>query len=417
MNPIIQPGMHPDADTLTAFAEQLLAADERQQVLAHVAVCNRCREVIFLAQQAATGEPLTASATLNTPAKKPRAWWWGGLRWAWVPVGALAALIGVATVLHLRRVETQNQMARNSAPGSVLPQVAPPPAAQSVPPKPAETNAPQKAKPQIRRDQPSIQEKEEVLDQKGTARQRESTLGTAAQPIVVSPEVAVGSVHGTLTARAKATPYGGPMANEQQNAMQQLNAIQQNALARQNLNQAAQNFERKPTNDRRSIAQAAAPVSGTVPVQAEAAAKPTSLAPSPAPPSQISNELMKAHSFGISPAATAQLKKATTASLPGGAQPLSVAFGAGRTVALDTSGALFLSEDQGRHWQPVRTQWTGRAVLVRNMQDVRDLEAKDKAAALQQAAPPVRFELVNDKLQTWKSLDGKTWTAEPVPDK
>ena len=116
----------------------------------------------------------------------------------------------------------------------------------------------------------------------------------------------------------------------------------------------------------------------------------------------------------LSSAAIAQLKKTAAVDLPGGVQPLSVAFAAPRAVAIDTSGALFLSEDQGKHWQPIPTQWTGRAVLVRNMQP-----STDKADALQavQTIPAAHFELVNDKLQTWKSSDGKTWTAEPLPNK
>ncbi|MGC2698030.1 MAG: YCF48-related protein [Candidatus Angelobacter sp.] len=40
--------VHPDADTLTAFAEQLLPAGERQQVMTHLAACGTCREVVAL---------------------------------------------------------------------------------------------------------------------------------------------------------------------------------------------------------------------------------------------------------------------------------------------------------------------------------------------------------------------------------
>lgn len=42
--------VHPDSDTLTAFAEQLLSAPERQQVLTHLAACGDCREVLALSQ-------------------------------------------------------------------------------------------------------------------------------------------------------------------------------------------------------------------------------------------------------------------------------------------------------------------------------------------------------------------------------
>jgi hypothetical protein len=42
---------------------------------------------------------------------------------------------------------------------------------------------------------------------------------------------------------------------------------------------------------------------------------------------------------------------------------------------------------------------------------VRNLQAGTKDAALQ-ALPVTWFELVNDKLESWASADGKTWIAE-----
>jgi hypothetical protein len=40
---------HPDADTLTAYVEQLLPLSERKLVLEHISVCSDCREIVFLA--------------------------------------------------------------------------------------------------------------------------------------------------------------------------------------------------------------------------------------------------------------------------------------------------------------------------------------------------------------------------------
>src|SRR5215467_10646826 len=57
--------VHPDADTLTAFAEQLLPAPERQQVLTHLAACGDCREVLALSQvelPAAMTQPVLSPA-------------------------------------------------------------------------------------------------------------------------------------------------------------------------------------------------------------------------------------------------------------------------------------------------------------------------------------------------------------------
>jgi hypothetical protein len=43
-------GVHPDADTLTAYSEQLLPTPERQRVVKHLAACVDCREVLALSQ-------------------------------------------------------------------------------------------------------------------------------------------------------------------------------------------------------------------------------------------------------------------------------------------------------------------------------------------------------------------------------
>ena len=48
---------HPDADLLTAFAEQALLATERDGVLQHLALCGDCREVAALALPAADVAP------------------------------------------------------------------------------------------------------------------------------------------------------------------------------------------------------------------------------------------------------------------------------------------------------------------------------------------------------------------------
>ena len=90
--------MHPDAESLTAFAEQLLPAPERDQILVHMATCSRCREVVFLARTAAGEEqPAAVSLKAAVPAE-PRAPWFRGWRWAWIPVAALAGFVGFAVV-------------------------------------------------------------------------------------------------------------------------------------------------------------------------------------------------------------------------------------------------------------------------------------------------------------------------------
>src|SRR5215510_4991169 len=69
---------HPDADTLTAYAEQLLLQDERNRVLNHLAACGQCREVVMLSlsqiETVAQGAPDTLP-----PVRRRRFLWTPGL--------------------------------------------------------------------------------------------------------------------------------------------------------------------------------------------------------------------------------------------------------------------------------------------------------------------------------------------------
>src|SRR5579862_629757 len=135
-----QLGVHPDAETLNAFAERALAGQERQHVAAHLAVCGRCRDVVFLAHEAsvelepalaaAAAEPLAASLRARKPAPQvSKTPWLSRWRLAWVPAAALAAGISIAYIIHTRHQEPAGQMAKaenQAAPVSAVPSVPPP---------------------------------------------------------------------------------------------------------------------------------------------------------------------------------------------------------------------------------------------------------------------------------------------------
>jgi|SRR5208282_2276392 len=122
---------HPDADLLTAFAEQTLSAAERDSMLEHMALCGDCREVIALALPAAdiAAVPIAAEteADRTTPvlAKTERSWvtlagWpklgWPSLRWA-----ALGAGVVVVASLLLMHPGKLNQAMLPSANRQVTP--------------------------------------------------------------------------------------------------------------------------------------------------------------------------------------------------------------------------------------------------------------------------------------------------------
>jgi hypothetical protein len=97
--------------------------------------------------------------------------------------------------------------------------------------------------------------------------------------------------------------------------------------------------------------------------------------------------------------------------LPSGLRAESLAATGSRKLAIDTAGALFLSEESGDTWEQVTRQWTGRAVTVRT--ETSDSEAAgDSSSGTGAASPPIAFfELLNDQSQIWLSIDGKTWIA------
>ncbi len=97
-----QPGVHPDPDLLTAFAEKSLNDRERARVLQHLVECADCREVLSFATPGI--EPALA------PGPERSRWLsWPVLRW-----GALAAcvvVVGAAVTLHYEHQEPLRSVA------------------------------------------------------------------------------------------------------------------------------------------------------------------------------------------------------------------------------------------------------------------------------------------------------------------
>ena len=195
---------------------------------------------------------------------------------------------------------------------------------------------------------------------------------------------------------------GGPVAANQ---FQQQNLAQQN-ITQQNSALQAQNVPADAANKPVMPSAALGAASETVTVQADKVEPlPT---PAPAAPAQLSSVPLTGRDEGTLSPAIAKQKLSQKITLPSGLGVSSIASESDRSVALDSAGTLFLSEDGGKQWRSIQTQWTGRPLLVRT----RPVGTQNGAS---RAPQTVRFELVNDKLQTWFSYDGKTWTAQPSP--
>ena len=404
MRTTIQPGIHepgaqhPDAETLTAFAEQSLAAAERDEVMMHLAACGRCREVVFLSQEGEE-EPVT----VPTPGKeRKRPMWSGGWRWAWVPVAAMAGVVGVAVIAHYHRTESTTEMAGNTAQTDALRQAIPAPVTTKEAAAPSGRSvAQQKRDGEIKKSESprAVAPRRNAEEQANTLDEKKKVFAPAnapAEPVAEKDQAvaggAGGSIHGAVKTRMNAQSVGGPIANQYQQQNAQLQAPVQLANGVVGYDAA------KP-----AVAAKTAPAAmdETVTVQAE----PQIAGAAPAAPKQMTLTPTGTQSLELSKRDLGPKKTSSTV-LPSGRAALSSADSGGRTIALDANGALFLSEDSSRKWEPVKAQWTGKAVLVRALQ----VHASPSTVFAIEQTP--RFELVTDTLQTWVSADGKMWTAK-----
>ncbi|MFZ0914562.1 MAG: YCF48-related protein [Candidatus Korobacteraceae bacterium] len=152
--------VHPSPDVLTSFMERTLAAGESEAVTHHLAQCAECREIVFLASNAAEdevgdGRELVAAAAVGRAAAMPvyaatsrldtaraaasRSRWTIRIRWA-VSVAAAVVLVSTGLVLQFRRATSGYQTAPLTVAGN-RPAPASPEAQQSVPPSSQEAAA------------------------------------------------------------------------------------------------------------------------------------------------------------------------------------------------------------------------------------------------------------------------------------
>jgi len=398
MKPMIQPGAHPDAEILTAFAEQLVTDTEREQILTHMAECSRCREVVFLAQQAIQIEEPASSVAAN-PLHKPSTGWFSGWRWSWVPVAALAGVVGFAVVRHMNRATvSETRMALDAAPAQVEESTASSKSAPVSKPPQQPSRAESKQKAAISglpdrdtgRDRQSLDKKAEYAARKKDERPKETDSLASA-----NSELSASSGHGALDARAKSSGLGGPMAQNQ--VQQQNNAqLQQNYANEDRQAKVLADSANKPA----SSAIQPGTASQTVTVDAGGGPVPVSPAPSAAP--AVTTMQTESETVAVSGKSLAKLK-AKTSALPSNLGVVSEAALGKKMIALDTAGSVFASDDAGKHWAPVKMEWTGRAVTVKAA------PASGLLTGSVLSQPAAHFELVTDKLETWISTDGKSW--------
>jgi len=431
--------MHPGAETLSAFTEQALSAKERGEVLAHLAVCGRCRQVVALAREAAGAEV----AATRHEVVRPRAWWrsWG---LAVVPVSAMAATALIAFYVHERaaqrtsdvaKLEQQQPNEKAASPPQALPQspaqAAPPAPATPVdaPTKPRETERPDEArrKPAAEPDETAGAPPAAPPD----APRAESIGGTL--PSRVGPAETPGfERHGMAFARAGApaddkSPSGSSIYDEEHKkradeAAEERHQSVAKAATPAGLHDSEVDETKidKTEIDKTGIDKTSIDNAGSAPAESPTAqsseqveVNSQQLQPQPVP-DVSAGSLMRMRSSAISPA-----RMATPIHLPSGLPALSVASSDHFVLAIDKKGTLFFSDDSGLAWRKVKRQWTGRAILVRkkNSEDAAAPAAAPEGPGSNSTAdalshPETIFELFNDQNDLWLSADGRFWTAK-----
>ena len=419
MSATSQHGFHPDAESLNAFAEQALRDRERAEVLEHLGVCARCREVVALAGEADAGG---VEKALVPPRKavRPNAWWkqW---RFVWVPTAIVTAFAVASISAYIQltdhrysnfKIVSQNPP-QGAAPTSTQPateqaEVVLPATVAPAPPAIAAKHEHSRAA-----KQPAAQEPQFVAadapPEPGT-----QYSGAADQIEVMRKSQPLTHAEAQQAPSRPAAAIGGP-------------AYSQPAAG-------AWEARQKQAEEQRQEQADASRVHGLILRPAPSAAR---RANQPAPPAATPTDAVTAAPPAFmpqllpdEPGVSAGLSSQRPGSLP--IKPIHLPSGlavvsstsTGATVlAIDTAGTLFLSEDRGGTWERVKTQWTRRAVAVRQLSATNDAlqsapEAKGGTASgtsgnASPAPPsPVTFEILNDNNQAWLSTDGRIWTSK-----
>jgi len=397
----LQPGLHPDAEILNAFAEGALPPQERAHTLTHLAACAHCRQIVFLAQQVA---PQPVAATVS---------FWRRYRHSITLFGtalglpALACLLILFVTLRRHGTAAPAESARVQPPAS--PQFTPtaPISPQPATPKPAPSSSALKGT-GLNPDE-MAKKKDGASAPEGAAlppaRRMAPPLPKPQPPLIAAKEPGLSHPLGFMgmgmaagTGRAPTAGAAGP--------------VRSLALSSMHGDAAPQAAAPPPVvavhlgNGLPAAAAAApAPKSGSSNGAVDGLAAP----PSSAETVTVQNaDVLSMDSAAESATVNATLSGAAMAkqrnlraaplqsseALPSNLPTTWLVSSGARTLAADTAGALFLSLDAGRHWQPVAAAWPG------------------KVAQLKLAAAPAVFQLITTTGAVWLSPDGLHWQPQ-----
>ncbi|HEY2457651.1 MAG TPA: zf-HC2 domain-containing protein [Candidatus Acidoferrum sp.] len=415
MSELLHPGQHPDADQVSAFAEGVLPGHERAEMLAHLAECADCRQIVFLAQQTQEAEIPPSDAPAGHVS-----WWknWGRL---WPAAAALACGLLVAAFLQSRQSRNMPQKSaafesiaravsplQEKLPAAVFPEVRPPAPAPS---RKSTTRSKAGSSPH-----PSLSVPGSDLDGFPRVHGSLATDYIANNPSVFNADAPVSSQqkNGALSADTSSlgSALGFPVAKPTPLQEQQVNPFNDGAQTRV-LKAQSQTFSQR--------AAAARPLSGPSQSDIQRSASQTVAVTNEAPVLQTENVVVSSGEIGGPIPLRAISPYGLRAPLPSKRPAISTISNGHETLAVDSAGDVFASQDAGRVWRQIAHQWTGKAIKVRlavpnSMTETGPSPLAGSTASINseaaKAAPvPLRvgFELVTETGSIWSSPDGLAW--------
>lgn len=457
MTPTSQFAQHPGIESLNAFVENALPAPERESILAHLAACSRCRQITWLAQSAAEEETSREAASRPVepariepgkikPAGNGFRQWLAGFKAGNRRLVVLAVCTALAafTFLLLPRYTVEPSLQQQEA------KSAPAPDLSSAP-------APNIAQSQLKPTAP--EHPRSVAMGSGTAHpslSAASRTGIGQNGSILAPQTPMQAQHeslGSVTGRSyesAALPAPQPIPSASIGSTTETVAV---SPAPPSLRTAPQPELQQTI----SAAQIATPDSDAarkaVPAAAKSASSRAAVAGGPgfgrarggiaatyganrvvAIPQAARSATFYAHSASVNDDFLAG--KAMQTVLPTGSHPAAAVAVRQRVLAMDPSGALYLSrnvpsQNAGILWLPVTQQWTGRATSLRiftaQPDTAQPADGKTPAAvdqispvagsapARDTGAPRPLFELTTDQGARWFSEDGNTWKQRDKP--
>jgi hypothetical protein len=360
---------HPDENLLTAFAEQAVTPQERQMVLEHLSSCARCREILFLMQEA---EPVPAVVVGKETEAGKVVPWRRPLLWGYCAAIVVIALGSLSLIHRMDKDQHASTMAAVNALQSKPPVVTPstPQSESETKQLPAPTPDKQEAPPRM-----VVPKSLQQIHEQATSTQKDEAASTVTEAgIPLSDKPSVQDVPNPQS-------VGGGSLNRSFVTANSPEESQPGAPA-----------ATSPIDDGLILGRTA---KGTLQPRAVFRVE--------------DGKLLRCESGS----------NCVVRPLPQMREASAVVSQKNVALALDKNGSLFLSKNTGESWQPVPVQWAGQARDL-HVAGEKEYFAMKSAGTLSGVSSPSTlprrrmtipvFTLTNDKGETWYSLDwGRTW--------